>query len=102
MALIGAILLALFVLPPGWGAAAIVVGAAVEVGEALFWVRWSQRRRVQVGAETLVGAEGVAREGGYVLVQGELWRARSAEPLRPGTRVRVLAVDGLALEVETL
>jgi membrane protein implicated in regulation of membrane protease activity len=35
-----------------------------------------------------------------VFVSGELWRAQGAEQLAPGTRVRVLAVEGLALVVE--
>jgi membrane protein implicated in regulation of membrane protease activity len=102
MALAAAILLAVFVLPGGWGLAAVVLGAAVEVGEALFWVRWSQRRKAQVGVEALVGVEAEVREGGYVFVQGELWRARGAEGLERGSRVRVRAVDGLTLVVEPL
>ena len=50
----------------------------------------------------LVGGEGEVRRDGYVLVGGELWRARSADghPLVPGERVRVEAVeDGLELVV---
>jgi membrane protein implicated in regulation of membrane protease activity len=34
-----------------------------------------------------------------VLVSGELWKAAGLEPLEPGTRVRVLGVHGLTLEV---
>jgi membrane protein implicated in regulation of membrane protease activity len=34
-----------------------------------------------------------------VLVSGELWKAHSNEPLVPGSRVRVLAVRGLTVEV---
>ena len=36
---------------------------------------------------------------GSVLVQGELWKAWSAEPIPAGARVKVLAVRGLMLEV---
>jgi membrane-bound serine protease (ClpP class) len=43
--------------------------------------------------------EGVVRNGGYVFVRGELWRARSDEPLADGQRVRVESIDGLSLEV---
>jgi membrane protein implicated in regulation of membrane protease activity len=100
MALTAALLLAVFVLPHPWGLAAVALGALVEVGESVFWVRWSRRRRAQVGVETMVGAEGEVRAGGYVFVSGELWRAQGAEQLAPGTRVRVLAVEGLALVVE--
>jgi membrane protein implicated in regulation of membrane protease activity len=100
VALIVALLLAVFVVPHPWGLVAVAVGALVEVGESLFWVRWSRRRRVQVGVETLIGEEGYVRAGGYVFVNGELWRAHGAEHLPPGTRVRILAVEGLALVVE--
>jgi len=100
VALIVGLLLAVFVLPHPWGVAAVAVGALVEVGESLFWVRWSRRRRVQVGVETLIGAEGEVRAGGSVFVNGELWRARGAEHVAPGARVRILAVEGLTLVVE--
>jgi len=100
MALIGALFLAIFVLPQPWGIAAVAVGALIETGESLFWVRWSRRRRAQVGAETLIGAEGEVRASGRVFVQGELWQAHGAEHLEPGTRVRILALNGLTLIVE--
>jgi len=100
MALIGALFLAIFVLPQPWGIAAVAVGALIETGESLFWVRWSRRRRAQVGAETLIGAEGEVRAGGRVFVQGELWQAQGAEHLEPATRVRILALNGLTLIVE--
>jgi membrane-bound serine protease (ClpP class) len=59
-----------------------------------------------VGREALVGAVGEVREDieagkkGLVLVQGELWRAASVQRLRAGESVRVVAVDGLMLQVE--
>jgi len=43
--------------------------------------------------------EGVVRDGWLVFVRGELWRVRSPEPLAPGQRVRVDALDGLTLRV---
>jgi membrane protein implicated in regulation of membrane protease activity len=49
-----------------------------------------------------VGEEGEIRRNGYVFVDGELWRARTAdgEALVPGQRVRVASVDdGLELVV---
>ena len=61
------------------------------------------------GADALLGATGVAREGlrpgavGYVRVGPELWRARLAEEegeLPEGARVRVKAVRDLTLVVE--
>lgn len=60
------------------------------------------------GAESLVGARGVASEtlasSGYVRVGPELWRAELASSdgrvIPSGARVRVLAVRGLTLIVE--
>jgi membrane-bound serine protease (ClpP class) len=66
----------------------------------------AQRRRVTTGNEGLVGARGVARsavhEDGSVLVHGELWNARSADPIAPGTRVEVERVEGMTVTVRPL
>ena len=65
-----------------------------------------RRGKVQTGVEQLVGATGEVSErlapSGQVRVLGELWEARSSSELPPGTRVRVVAVDGLMLEVEAV
>jgi membrane-bound serine protease (ClpP class) len=104
MVLVAAILLALFVLPPPWGLVAIVAGIGVEVGESLFWIWLSKRRRPQVGTETLVGSTADVVTDcspiGYVRVQGELWHARCEEGARAGERVRIRAVEGLMLVVD--
>jgi len=104
MALLAAILLAIFVVPSPWGVAVIAVGVLWEAGESLFWIRWSQRRRAQVGAETLVGTTvrvvaPLAPEG-KVQVKGELWRARCEGEAEVGEEVRVTAVEGLRLRVQ--
>jgi membrane protein implicated in regulation of membrane protease activity len=104
VALIAAIFLAVFVAPRPWGALVVLAGLMVEIGEAAFWVRFSQRRRAQVGAEALVGAvaEVVApcHPEGSVRLSGELWRARCDGGADVGERVRVRALDGLTLLVE--
>ncbi len=104
MSLLVAIVLALFVLPEPWGLVAVGAAVAVEVGEAYLFLRWSQRRRAQVGAEALVGAEGTAlgalEPEGQVRVGGEIWSARSSVGIAAGGCVRVAAVDGLTLVVE--
>ena len=102
MLLAAAIALALFVLPSGWGIALVAAAAVVEVAETWFWIRLSRRRRVQVGAETLIGAQAETVTPNQVRVQGELWQARSEAPLVPGQRVRVVGREGLILEVERL
>jgi membrane-bound serine protease (ClpP class) len=61
-------------------------------------------RPPQTGAEQLVGQVGIARETldplGFVLVNGELWRARTSDlDIPAGSAVRVERVDGLLLEV---
>jgi membrane-bound serine protease (ClpP class) len=58
-----------------------------------------RRRPVAVGESDILGMEGIVRNGGYVFVKGELWRARSDEPLAEGQRVRVESIDGLSLGV---
>ena len=61
-----------------------------------------RRNPVTVGPQQIVGLEGVVREGGQVFVRGELWRARSAEPLAAGEHVSVDALDGLTLDVHRI
>jgi membrane-bound serine protease (ClpP class) len=91
------------VLPTGWGIAAILVGMTIEIGEAVFWIRLSQRRRSDSGAEALVGAQGVAtspcRPEGQVRVRGELWRAVCPAGVDAGEPIVVEAVTGLTLRV---
>ncbi len=68
----------------------------------------AQRRRPVTGAEGLVGLVGEVQrpiqppQEGLVLVHGELWRARSRQPLHRGQRVRVVQVEGLVVWVEPL
>jgi membrane-bound serine protease (ClpP class) len=74
------------------GAWAFAMGKAVDVRGA----------PVRVGPRDVVGMEGVARDGDYVFVRGELWRAESDTPLRPGERVRVAGLHGLTLDVRRI
>jgi membrane-bound serine protease (ClpP class) len=91
------------VLPAGWGVAAILAGMTIEIGEAAFWIRLSRRRRPAIGAEALVGAQGVAvsdcRPEGQVRVAGELWRAVCPAGVDAGEPVVVEEVTGLTLRV---
>ncbi len=82
----------------------IIVGAsfAVLVGLGLR----AQRAPIHVGQESLLGVIGIAREeinpNGQVLLQSELWTAElddGAEPILPGEKVKVVAVEGLRLKV---
>jgi membrane-bound serine protease (ClpP class) len=57
-------------------------------------------------SDSVIGARGIARErispSGYILVRGELWRARLREgspAVEEGDPVRVLQIEGLTLEI---
>jgi len=98
------ILVVLHVVKGGWAIALLAGTATLETSQNLFWLWYSQRRAVQVGAETMMGrvvevAED-CRPYGLVRIQGELWRARCAEGAAREERVRIVGRDGLTLEVE--
>lgn len=65
----------------------------------------SQMRPAASGAEAMIGAAGRAMTAlgpgleGQVFVHGEIWSALADAPIGPGTRVRVVARDGLTLGV---
>jgi membrane protein implicated in regulation of membrane protease activity len=103
MALVGAILLAIFVLPPAWRIPVVLAGGAIEVGESFFWIWLSKRRRPSVGVETLIGGRAIVvtpcRPSGQVRVRGELWGGRCDEGADPGDEVTVEGVEGLTLVV---
>jgi membrane protein implicated in regulation of membrane protease activity len=103
MLLIGAIALAVFVLPPVLGVIAIAAGIVIEVAELGFWIRFLRRYRVRTGAEGLLGASAEVIEAcdprGRVRLRGEIWHARCDDGAKVGDLVTVTAVDGLTLEV---
>lgn len=99
MLLLGAILLAIFLLPSPWGIVAIVVGGLTDVAESLVLLKWSRRRRAVSGVEALVGESAVVSSPTQVRVAGEIWEAVSAAPLVVGEAVEVTGVDGLTLRV---
>jgi membrane-bound serine protease (ClpP class) len=99
MLLLGAILLAIFVLPSPWGLIAVAAGGLLDVGESLVLLRWSRRRRAVTGAEALVGRTALVSTPTQVRVAGELWEARSDEELVPDQEVEVTGVEGLTLRV---
>jgi membrane-bound serine protease (ClpP class) len=106
MFLVGMIALALFVLPPALGIAAVALGIVVEVAEVGFWIRFLRRYRVTTGAEGLIGATAEVIEAcdpsGRVRLRGEIWRAQCASRVEVGDRVTITGVDGLTLEIERL
>ncbi|MDP2448384.1 MAG: nodulation protein NfeD [Polaromonas sp.] len=65
----------------------------------------ARRRPVVSGQEEMVGATArvlaVGEDGAWAQVHGERWKVQGPQALRPGQRVRVVAVNGLTLEVRS-
>lgn len=99
MLLLGAILLAIFILPSPWGIVAVVAGGLIDVAESLVLLKWSRRRRAVTGVEALAGRKAVVSSPTQVRVAGEIWEAKSEDPLVVGEEVEVTGVDGLTLRV---
>jgi membrane-bound serine protease (ClpP class) len=94
-------------LDPRWWVLALVIGGSVvfmlSAMTAMVRARFSTPT---IGREDLVGEMGSAEvdvdPDGVVRVRDALWRARTnrATPIRAGDAVRVVAVEGVVLEVE--
>jgi membrane-bound serine protease (ClpP class) len=80
----------------------VVVFAAFTIALVRL-VLQAQRRKARTGSEGLVAQRGQAlcelAPEGWVMVQGERWRARAAEPVAAGDPIVVLSVEGLVLRV---
>ena len=94
---------------PGFQLSIAVVLTAMAITAVLFLLVLllllrSRKAPIVTGTEALLAAEGEAlgwqAEEGRVRVQGEIWRARAAAPIAPGTRIKVIDRDGLVLFVE--
>lgn len=66
----------------------------------------AQRAKPKTGTSGLIGEIGVVKKAikpeGKVFIHGELWNAIAKEDIPEGTKVRVVDVVNLVLEVETL
>lgn len=86
----------------------LIGGVALVAAGVMLWVvirfLGLRRRPASTGQEGLIGSRGIVLEGfqheGHVRLGGERWNARSTTALRRDEEVRVVAVDGLTLEVE--
>ncbi|MGI9022610.1 MAG: NfeD family protein [Acidimicrobiales bacterium] len=85
---------------------AIVAGSLVVMVAGMASMLRARFSTPTIGRESMVGRMGQADSGidpdGTVRVDGALWRARTnrATPIDSGAPVRVVAIDGLLLEVE--
>jgi membrane protein implicated in regulation of membrane protease activity len=95
----------------GGGSTLVVGGMLLLLVDVVVFVGLASTRVSRVEKkyhrmEAMVGEEGVVKEGirpygrGVVLLRHELWSATSEEELAPGTRVRIVKIDGLLLFVE--
>jgi membrane-bound serine protease (ClpP class) len=102
--LVVALILALLFLPTPWNLVVIAVAAGLETAFWVLGIRYSRRRRAQVGVQTMVGRVGEAltalAPAGQVKVDGEIWEARAPAGAKAGQTVRITRIDGLTLEVE--
>ncbi len=86
-----------------WRLAPVILVFAVFVIALVRLVVDAQRRRAQTGVEGLVGQLGRAdtplQPEGWVIVNGERWRAVADGPVAPGEAVTVQSMEGLLLRV---
>jgi membrane-bound serine protease (ClpP class) len=94
-------------LRPAWWVFLVVIGGAMlfMLGGMTAMIR-ARFSTPTVGREGMIGEDGTAEVAvdpeGVVLIRGSRWRARTnrATPIAAGSPVKVVAVEGLVLEVE--
>ena len=92
---------------PAWWVFLVVIAGAMlfMLGGMTAMIR-SRFSTPTVGREGMIGEDGTAEVAvdpdGVVLIRGARWRARTnrATPIEAGDPVKVVAVEGLVLEVE--
>jgi membrane-bound serine protease (ClpP class) len=107
---LGAIFLIRSPLTPGGVSFGVALAGTIPFAVlAVFLMRLVLRSRTwktTTGKEELIGAHGIVMSAlqagteGMIRVHGELWRARSAQPVGEGKPVKILRVEGLTLYVE--
>ena len=98
-----------FLFPEGFRVSPAVIGTMLAISGGLlaiilFALIGSRSHGPMIGGEAIKKREGIVDDwdgkDGWVIVEGERWRARSDRPLRPGDKIRVVDVDGLVLVVK--
>lgn len=83
--------------------ASVIAAVGGFLALILFAVVGSRSQGPMIGAEAIRKREGVVDDWngkeGWVIVEGERWRARADKPLNPGDKVKVIEIDGLVLVV---
>ncbi len=97
-----------YLFPEGFRVSGGVIGTLLAFVGAflaliLIAVVGSRSHGPMIGAEAIRRREGIVDDWhgkeGWVIVEGERWRARADRPLQPGDKVRVIEIDGLVLVV---
>jgi membrane-bound serine protease (ClpP class) len=105
MFLLLAVLL-LLLLPDPWNVVAALAALVVGGLEVLYFYRRMRGEKVVTGVENLVGATGQVTTplapSGQIRLLGETWEARATSAVPVGETVRVVAVNGLKLDVERI
>ncbi len=98
-----------FLFPEGFRVSPSVIGTTLGFAGALLSlvliaVVRSRAHGPMIGGEAIRRREGVVDDWhgkeGWVIVEGERWRARCDRPLEPGDKIRVVEIDGLVLIVK--
>jgi membrane-bound serine protease (ClpP class) len=88
---------------PVWLVALLALGSAAFILVVGGIAAKTRRRPLVLGVATLIGATGELVEfadgEGWAQIQGDYWKVRGGYDLRPGQRIRVTRVQGLALLV---
>jgi Membrane-bound serine protease (ClpP class) len=91
---------------PGLPLSTVIVtvsGLSAFLALAVALVVRAQRSRTSLGGQAILGLEAEVLDWrgsrGQVRTRGEIWSARSDDPLRPGDRVMIVGIDGLTLVV---
>ncbi|MEM9495774.1 MAG: nodulation protein NfeD [Pseudomonadota bacterium] len=97
------------VFPEGFRVSAAVIGTIMATAGGflalvLMAIVGSRSHGPMIGGEAIRKREGVVDDWdgkeGWVIVEGERWRARADRPLSPGDKIRVVEIDGLVLVVK--
>ena len=94
---------------PGYQVSMPIIAGVATASAALVFLTVGAAVRARMasvvsGAEAMIGTEGEVLDdfecAGRVRAAGEVWQARSHEPLEKGARVTVAALEGVRLEVK--
>jgi membrane-bound serine protease (ClpP class) len=93
------------VLALSWKSIITVAGAfGLFVFGVLGYAVKAQMSKVKTGMEGLIGETGIAKTDiigkGKVSVHGELWEAKSDEPIKTGEEVIIIGIERLVIEVK--